>query len=172
MFARLFILFAVMPIVEIALLLEVGEMIGGWITVFIVILTAFIGAKLVREQGISTLQNLQKQTATGQLPAETMVEGLMLLVAGVLLVTPGFVTDIIGFLLTIPLTRKPIAAIVYAKIKDKIVAQSAQSAHSAGFSSAQSFHYSTQPSSSQAHVSQNNASGGNVIEGEYERKND
>ncbi|AWB65728.1 membrane protein FxsA [Saccharobesus litoralis] len=183
MFAKLFILFAIMPIIEIALLLEVGEIIGGWTTLGIVILTAFIGAKLVREQGIQTLHSLRTQTASGQLPAQTLVEGLMLLIAGVLLVTPGFVTDAIGFLLTIPVTRKPIALAVYAQIKDKLVVQSNMQG---GFHSQQGFHQQdfqhhdfhqkrqhdlgANPFDRQPKKGSNPSQQGDIIDGEFERK--
>lgn len=106
---KLFILFAVLPIVEIAILINVGEQIGGWYTVAIVILTAFFGARLVRQEGLSTLTQAQQKMQTGQMPGQEMAEGLLLVIAGVLLVTPGFVTDGIGFLLSLPVTRPLIA---------------------------------------------------------------
>lgn len=109
MFFPLFILFAVLPIIEIALLINIGEQIGGWNTVGLVIITAFAGAYLVRQQGLSTLMTAQNKMQQGQMPEQEMVEGLLLLVAGVLLVTPGFITDIIGFLFCLPFTRPAIA---------------------------------------------------------------
>ncbi|MGJ8679194.1 FxsA family protein [Paraglaciecola sp.] len=106
---KLFILFAVLPIVEIAILINVGEQIGGWYTLAIVILTAFFGAKLVKQEGLSTLTQAQQKMQSGQMPGQEMAEGLLLVIAGVLLVTPGFVTDGIGFLLSLPITRPLIA---------------------------------------------------------------
>jgi UPF0716 protein FxsA len=106
---KLFLLFAILPIVEIAILINVGEQIGGWYTVGIVILTAFAGAHLVRQQGLSTLMQAQQKMQAGAMPGQEMAEGLLLVIAGVLLVTPGFITDGIGFLLSLPMTRPLIA---------------------------------------------------------------
>lgn len=107
--AKLFFLFAVLPIAEIALLINVGEQIGGWYTVAIVILTAFFGARLVRQEGLNTLAQAQQKMRVGQMPNQEMAEGLLLVIAGVLLVTPGFITDGFGFLLSLPMTRPLIA---------------------------------------------------------------
>ena len=90
-----------MPIIEIALLVKVGGIIGGWNTIGIVLLTAFIGAYFVKREGIHTLQIAQEKMQRGEMPGKEMVEGLMLAVAGVLMVTPGFITDIFGILLVI-----------------------------------------------------------------------
>ena len=98
----LLLLFILMPIAEIALLLQVGDMIGGWNTVGLIIVTAFVGAYLVRQEGLSTLQKAQQKMANNEVPGKEMMEGLMLVIAGVLLVTPGFITDIIGFLFVLP----------------------------------------------------------------------
>ena len=98
-----------MPIAEIALLLQVGDMIGGWNTVGLIIVTAFVGAYLVRQEGLSTLQKAQQKMANNEVPGKEMMEGLMLVIAGVLLVTPGFITDIIGFLFVLPFSRQLMA---------------------------------------------------------------
>ena len=82
---KLFFLFAVMPIIEIALLIEVGDRIGGWPTIGLVILTAAVGAALVRMQGVATLFQARRKLDMGQIPGQEMVEGLMLAIAGVLL---------------------------------------------------------------------------------------
>lgn len=121
---KLFLLFALMPIIEIALLLQVGEIIGGWNTVAIVILTAFLGATLVRQQGLQTFQNAQNKMQNGQLPSQEVAEGLLLLVAGVLLVTPGFVTDGIGFLFILPISRPILARWLVNNFFSKIKVQS------------------------------------------------
>ncbi|WP_102797574.1 FxsA family protein [Bowmanella denitrificans] len=105
----LFLLFVLMPIVEIALLIEVGEQIGGWPTIGLVILTAAIGAALVRQQGVATLMQARRKMDNGQLPGQEMLEGLMLAVSGVLLLTPGFVTDALGLFLVLPFSRPVIA---------------------------------------------------------------
>lgn len=124
--AKLFLLFAILPIAEIAILINVGEQIGGWYTVAIVILTAFVGARLVRQQGLSTLTQAQQKMQTGIMPGQEMAEGLLLVIAGVLLVTPGFITDILGFLLTLPITRPIIAKGILARLTVKMVSPSFQ----------------------------------------------
>ncbi|GGF77144.1 FxsA family protein [Alteromonas lipolytica] len=105
----LLLLFIVMPIAEISLLLQVGDLIGGWNTVGLIIVTAFVGAYLVRQEGISTLQTAQAKLAQNQVPGTEMLEGMLLVIAGVLLVTPGFITDILGFTFALPWSRKWIA---------------------------------------------------------------
>ena len=117
----LFILFALLPILEIALLINVGSVIGGWNTVGLVILSAFIGAYFVKREGVSTLQTAQEKMQRNEVPGKELVEGLMLVVAGILLVTPGFITDIFGFLLAMPGSRHFFAAQVSKHMKMRIV---------------------------------------------------
>lgn len=108
MFRFLFLLFIIVPIIEIMVLMRVGAWIGPWPTVAIVIVTAWLGAKNVKLQGLATLNSVQTKMAQGQMPSQEIVEGLMLVIAGVLLVTPGFVTDIFGLSLLLPIVRKAI----------------------------------------------------------------
>lgn len=105
----LFLLFVLMPIVEIAVLIQVGQVIGGWTTVGIVIMTAFVGTYMLRQQGIATLAQAQQRMNSGQMPAQQMLEGLFLLIGGLLLLTPGFITDFFGFLCLIPPSRRYLA---------------------------------------------------------------
>lgn len=102
----LFILFVLMPIAEMWLLIKVGGLIGAGATILLVLLTAVIGAGLLRWQGISTLLRANQRLAEGQLPAEEIFEGLIIAVSGALLLTPGFFTDGLGFLGLIPITRR------------------------------------------------------------------
>ncbi len=102
----LFLLFILIPIIEIAVLIQVGSSIGLLPTLLIIIATAILGTFLLRQQGLATLTRAQQRMASGQLPAEQMMEGIMLLIGGVLLLTPGFVTDIFGFCCLIPVTRQ------------------------------------------------------------------
>ena len=105
-FPSLLAAFIAVPIIEIWLLLRIGSAIGGGVTIMIVIFTAILGAYLVRQQGFATLMAVQNQMNAGKVPAMEMAEGLALLVAGAVLLTPGFVTDAFGFaLLTPPLRR-------------------------------------------------------------------
>ena len=108
-FRILFLLFLSIPILEIYLLLKVGGSIGVLPTVALVVLTAVAGVWLLRLQGFATLSKAQQSMARGEMPATTMLEGLMLFIAGALLLTPGFFTDAIGFLFLIPVTRQWIA---------------------------------------------------------------
>ncbi len=117
MFRILFALFIIVPIIEITVLMQVGELIGAWPTVAIVIVSAWLGAKYVRQQGIATLQSVQTKMAQGEMPSSEIVTGLMLLVAGVLLVTPGFVTDVFGLSLLVPNVRKALANTVQKHIE-------------------------------------------------------
>ena len=102
----LFIVFLVVPLVEMWLLIEVGSVIGAIWTVILVVLTAMIGAALVRAQGLATLSRSQAQLRAGELPAVEMFEGVALIVAGALLLTPGFFTDMVGFTLLVPPLRR------------------------------------------------------------------
>jgi UPF0716 protein FxsA len=102
----LFLLFLVVPIVEIALFFYVGSAIGVWPTMALVVITAVLGSMLVSRQGRGTWIRLQREIATGQPPTATLVHGAMILVAGALLLTPGFLTDTVGFILLIPGARE------------------------------------------------------------------
>lgn len=107
--AILFLLLLGIPLIEIYLLISVGRVIGAGPTILAVIATAVAGTWLLRIQGLGTLARVQAATRSGQLPAAELVEGLILLVAGVLLLTPGFFTDTCGFLLLIPAFRQRVA---------------------------------------------------------------
>ena len=101
-FTVLFFALIAVPLIELYFLISVGKVIGAGMTVAVVILTAVIGAWLLRLQGLATLNRIQRTTAAGKLPATELIEGLILLITGALLLTPGFVTDAIGFTLLVP----------------------------------------------------------------------
>ena len=101
-----FILFLVVPFVEIYLLVEIGSRIGAPWTILLVVLTAIVGAWLVRVQGLATLRRFQTSLARNELPATALVDGLCLLITGALLLTPGFFTDVVGFACLIPQLRR------------------------------------------------------------------
>ncbi len=105
MFPILAILFLLVPLFEIYLLIQVGGVIGAGWTIFLVVFTAVIGVWLLRIQGISTLMRAQERMRANEMPAQEMLEGMGLVVAGALLLTPGFFTDAVGFLLLFPPTR-------------------------------------------------------------------
>jgi UPF0716 protein FxsA len=87
------------------ILLASGQIIGVWPTILLIILTGVIGSYLAKKQGIATYYQLQRQMQTGQLPGDALLDGVCILVGGTLLLTPGFITDILGFLLLFPVTR-------------------------------------------------------------------
>ena len=105
MFVRLLILFTVVPLVELALLIKLGNVIGLWPTIFIVIATGALGAALARSQGTRTVGAIRAELAQGRAPTESLINGLLILVGGVVLLTPGLLTDLLGFSLLIPSTR-------------------------------------------------------------------
>lgn len=110
-----FLFFLIIPFIEIYLLLKIGAIVGVFPTIFLVVFTAILGAWLLRQQGLATWQRLQESLAKGTIPAFEMIEGPILLVGGALLLTPGFFTDILGFLCLIPMTRKKLANYIIAK---------------------------------------------------------
>lgn len=105
-----FFLFIVMPIAELAVLIQVGSVIGVLNTVALVFLTAVVGAWLLRQQGLATLLRANERLNSGELPAKEVAEGLILAVGGAMLLTPGFITDTFGFLCLLPGTRHWLAA--------------------------------------------------------------
>ena len=111
------LVFFITPIVEMYLLIRVGGYIGAWPTIGLVMLTAVIGVSLLRIQGLATLTRGLSRLEGGEIPAREVVEGLLLAVAGALLLTPGFVTDAIGFGLLTPVIRHRVAERVLARVQ-------------------------------------------------------
>ena len=105
-FAILLLLLVSVPLLEIYLLVSVGRMIGAGTTVLVVVITAVLGAWLLRLQGLHTLARVQTATQNGKLPAVELIEGFILLACGIALLTPGFFTDAIGFLALVPVIRR------------------------------------------------------------------
>lgn len=105
MLLRLLLLMTVVPIVELRILLWVKDQTSWAATILIVVLTGMIGAMLARRQGWKTVERIQQELADGQMPAAAMVDGLLILIAGVLLITPGMLTDAFGFALLVPAFR-------------------------------------------------------------------
>ena len=108
-FPILMTLFLVIPIIEIYLLIQVGGYIGVLPTIALVVLTAVIGASLLRSQGLQTYMRFNQALGEGRVPANEILEGVALLIGGALLLTPGFFTDLIGFFCLLPITRRPVA---------------------------------------------------------------
>lgn len=116
----IFLLYLVFPIIEIYLLIEAGDAFGFWPIFGIVILTAWMGSRLVKYEGFQVLTQLQQKAAQGRSPHQEMIEGVVLLIGGILLITPGFITDGIGFLCLIPFSRKWIALAVKGALLRKV----------------------------------------------------
>lgn len=151
MFARLFLLFTAVSLLEIFVLVKVGSFLGAWPTILLVVVTALIGSALVRSQGLQLVQQLQQRLAKGEMPGQQLIEGIMLIITGVLLVTPGFVTDFGGLLLLQPSIRATLAKTILANVNLSSATMSGSFA---------------QPGSG---FSQQNIDD-DIIEGEFERK--
>ena len=108
MLLKLFLAFTIIPIIEIYLLIEIGSMFGALTAVTLVILTGFLGAFLARMQGLQTLYRIQESLREGRMPSGELMDALLIVIAGLVLLTPGFLTDSAGFLLLIPATRNSI----------------------------------------------------------------
>ena len=120
-FSIFLLLLIIVPVVEIYFLIQVGTAIGAFPTVVLILVTAVLGAYLFRLQGLTTVQRVQASLSRGEIPAVEMIEGAMLLVSGALLLTPGFVTDAIGFLCLVPGLRRNFAGSI---LKSQFVNQS------------------------------------------------
>ena len=105
MLGKLFLLFAVVPVAEIYVLVSVGGVIGVLPTIALVLLTALAGAHLARMQGLAVMMRIRENLAQGFMPAEELLDGLLIFLAGMTLLTPGFLTDIMGLLILLPATR-------------------------------------------------------------------
>lgn len=116
----LFLAFLMVPLIEIALFIQIGGLIGLWPTLLIVVLTAVLGTMLVRSQGAMAMGNLRQSFNTLQDPTEPLAHGAMILFSGALLLTPGFFTDAVGFALLMP----PVRSAVYRYLKSKVKVQS------------------------------------------------
>lgn len=160
MFARLFLLFTSVSLLEIFVLVKVGGFLGAVPTILLVIITALVGSALVRSQGLQLVSQLQQRMAQGEMPGQQLIEGIMLIVTGVLLVTPGFVTDFLGLLILQPSIRATFAKAILANVNFASMA----TPNGFGFS-----HHSQHgdPFTQSKHVDD-----GDVIEGEFERKDD
>ena len=119
----LFAIFAVMTLLEIYVLMTVGDVIGNWQTVLLVIMTALIGSTLLRQQGWSTMAKAQQSIAEGKTPAFEMLEGVVILVSGVLLITPGFITDSLGLLGLMPWSRRYFINHILEKNSERVFSQ-------------------------------------------------
>jgi UPF0716 protein FxsA len=117
---RLLLLFIIVPAAELALLIEIGSRIGTLPTLGIIAGTGFLGAALARHQGLGILKTIRQEMNAGRLPATSMVDGVMVLLAGAVLMTPGILTDALGFLLLVPFTRSWLRGALWNRLKNAV----------------------------------------------------
>jgi len=119
-FTKLLILFVIIPVTELYILIEVGKRIGSVATISIIIFTGILGAYLVKNQGFMILKKIQNDLNDGIMPGDSLIQGAIILAGGILLLTPGFVTDILGFIFLIPVSRNVIKKYLLKWLKGKI----------------------------------------------------
>ena len=117
MLLKLFLAFTIIPVVEIYLLIQIGTIFGALTSIALVIVTGFLGAYLARIQGLQTLFRIQESLREGQMPSGELLDALLIGIAGLVLLTPGFLTDAFGFLLLIPNTRTAIKQWLHRQIE-------------------------------------------------------
>jgi len=106
--AKLLLLFIAVPAVELALLIEIGERIVTLVTLALIVATGALGATLANRQGVRTIGSIQQQLAAGEIPTGSLVDGVIILIAGALLITPGILTDLVGFACLVPAARNAV----------------------------------------------------------------
>ena len=171
----LLLLFIAMPIIEIGVLIRVGGWLGLWTTLLIVVITAVIGTLMLRQQSAATLMQAQNRLREGQLPAQQIFEGLLLLVGGVLLLTPGFVTDAFGFACLLPWSRRWMARKIAQRSKGGMIFMDGSfgSETSSGFGAKFGSERGSQPHAANDAAARSPAGGtpkkqsGDVIEGDF-----
>ncbi|MGY3870787.1 FxsA family protein [Aeromonas crassostreae] len=151
---KLFLLFIGLSLLELTVMIQVGTVIGALPTVVLIVLTAMVGSALVRRQGLKTLLEAQQRMQLGEMPARELLGGMLLALAGLLLIVPGFVTDLLGLLLLLPPLR--------GRLADKLVKGVRVQGAMGGFPSQEGFGTSPEP---RLHDRP-----GTTIEGEFERK--
>ena len=117
---RLLLLFIIVPALELILLIEIGRRIGTLPTIGLIVFTGILGAFLARRQGLQVLRRMRTEMQAGQLPADSIFDGVIVLIAGAFLMTPGILTDTVGFLCLIPATRRVIKNLIWSRLKRAI----------------------------------------------------
>ncbi|MBU8918192.1 membrane protein FxsA [Bacillus sp. FJAT-29953] len=116
----LLLLIIAVPAAEIGFLLLSGKTIGVWPTILLIILTGVLGAYLAKREGLQTIRKAQEQFRMGQIPGDAVLDGICIIIGGILLLTPGFLSDIFGFLLLFPPTRKPVKFLMINALRKRI----------------------------------------------------
>ncbi len=117
---KLLLLFVALPAIELAILIELGSRFGTLHTIGLIIVTGVVGASLARGQGVSVVRAIQSEIAEGRLPANSMVDGVIILLAAALLMTPGVLTDAFGFLCLVPAFRNGVRAALWRRMEDAV----------------------------------------------------
>jgi len=142
---RFLLLLVLLPLIEVAAFAQIGAKVGAMNAVLMTLATAFLGMFLIKTQGFRTLSLVREQIAQGQMPAQTVISGLLVFVCGALLLIPGFITDMLGLFILLPFVRNSLADMILSKV---IVVQPGANAGNP----------------------RKSADGGNVIEGQYRRE--
>jgi UPF0716 protein FxsA len=121
MFKSLLLLFTIIPIIELYLLIKLGSSIGVWNTILFVLITGVFGAWLAHQQGLSVLNRIKSVLSMGKMPADELIDGVMILIAGILLITPGVLTDLTGIFLLIPPFRAKLKGFLKQRIQTWII---------------------------------------------------
>ena len=145
MFLKLLILFTIVPVVELYVLIKAGQNIGTLNTIALIIITGMVGAAFAKSQGAQIILKVRATLSQGQMPGRELLEGALVLTGGILLITPGFLTDLLGLSLIIPLTRKFYANITLKYFKKKF--KSGQW-HFSGYSN---YHHPNEPGDENNH---------------------
>ncbi len=162
----LFLLFVIMPIVEMSILIAVGTRIGALSTIGLVLFTALLGSVMLRQQGLDTLFRARARIDSGEIPAHELIEGLILAVGGALLITPGFVTDFMGFLCLLPQTRH----VAIAKLSQRAMFAANIHTHQRAWTQERFDHSGSSPFKQNTNSNKRNSS--ETLEGEFSRDDD
>ncbi len=157
MLGWLILLFVAIPLAELALLVWVGGQVGLGATVALVVVTGILGASLARSQGLATLSRFQSRLGAGEIPHQDLIDGILILLAGAVLLTPGLITDIAGFLLLVPAVRRSVRRWLVARFSARMVVVGPGSASGSG-------------SATRPGPSTGGPSSGDVVDAEFEVK--
>jgi UPF0716 protein FxsA len=158
----LFLVFIAVPLIELALIIKVGQVAGFWPTLSLIVGMAVLGTALLNRQGVAVLNRASEALAAGRPPVDAVVDGVFLFVAGLLLVTPGFVSDAIGLVLLIPPVRRAIARVALRELLKQGTVRTAAYTRTSSRST-------SRPEPESGEPARERPGGGPVIETEFER---
>lgn len=121
MFLKLLLAFTIIPIIELYLLISVGRVIGTVETIWLVIVTGMAGAALAKSQGLKLFLEINQALSAGRVPGQELVEGLIVMIGGITLLTPGLITDLFGLSMLLPFSRRFYARIIIRYFKGRII---------------------------------------------------